>query len=82
MKPERWNEVDEILQSALERSPSERRAYVDEVCASDEELRREVLTLMASHEQAGSFMASPALEGSGDVFEGGPKLMGGDSIGP
>jgi eukaryotic-like serine/threonine-protein kinase len=80
MKPDRWNEVDKILQSVLERSPAERRAYVDEVCSGDEELRREVLTLMGSHEQAGSFMASPAVEGS-DVFEDGPKLKQGDSVG-
>lgn len=81
MRPERWNELDKILQSVLERSPAERPAYVDEVCSGDEELRREVLTLLGSHEQAGSFMASPALEGSGDVFEDGPKLKQGDSVG-
>jgi eukaryotic-like serine/threonine-protein kinase len=49
MKPERWNEVDEILQSVLERVPAEREAYLREACAGDEGLCREVLTLMASY---------------------------------
>jgi serine/threonine protein kinase/Tol biopolymer transport system component len=81
MKPERWDEVDQILQSVLERAPAEREAYLLEVCAGDEQLRREVLTVLASHEQAGSFMASPALQGSDDIFEDEPKLKQGDLIG-
>lgn len=81
MKPERWDEIDEILQSALEHSPAEREAYLAKACAGDEQLRREVLTLMASHEQAGSFLALPALQGSGDVFEDEPKLKAGNLIG-
>ena len=82
MKSERWNEIDEILQSVLERPSAEREAYLAEVCAGDEELRREVATLMTSHEHAGSFMAAPALQGSGDIFEAEPKLKDGDSVGP
>ncbi|MDT5123090.1 MAG: eukaryotic-like serine/threonine-protein kinase [Acidobacteriota bacterium] len=81
MKPERWDEVDQILQSVLERAPAEREAYLLEVCAGDEQLRREVLTVLASHEQAGSFMASPAFQGSGDIFDDEPKLKQGDLIG-
>jgi len=82
MKPERWNEVDEILQSVLERAPAQREAYLARVCAGDEELRREVLTLLAAHGRAGSFMAAPALGASGDAFEDGPKLKQGDLVGP
>src|SRR2546430_11052517 len=81
MKPERWHEVDKILQSVLERDAAEREAYLLEVCAGDEQLRREVLTVLASHKQAGSFMASPALQGSDDIFEDEPKLKQGDTIG-
>lgn len=82
MKPERWDEIDRILQSALERDPAERGAYLDQVCAGDEQLRRAVLNVMASHEEAGSFMASPEVQVSGDPLTDGPKLKQGDSIGP
>lgn len=38
MKPERWNEVDKVLQSVLERAPAEREPYLAEVCSGDEDL--------------------------------------------
>jgi serine/threonine protein kinase/Tol biopolymer transport system component len=79
MKPERWDEVDKILQSVLERAPAERRAYVDEVCADDSQLRREVLTVLGSYESAGSFMRTPAIE-SGD-YEDAQNFKAGDAIG-
>src|SRR2546421_12055452 len=83
MKPERWDEVDKILQSVLERAPAERRAYLDEVCAGDEQLRREVLTVLGSYESADSFMAPPAIEsaGAGLVAER-VNFKVGDLIGP
>lgn len=79
MKPERWDELDKILQSALERAPAEREAYLNEACAGDEQLRHAVLTVIASHEQAGTFMASPVLQ---HAFANDSNLKQGDSVGP
>jgi serine/threonine protein kinase/Tol biopolymer transport system component len=81
MKPERWDEVDKILQSALERAPTERGAYLDAACKGDEQLRREVLTLLGSHESADSFMRTPAIESFGEDAGSVQKLKAGDSIG-
>ena len=82
MKPERWHEVDKILQSVLERAPAERGAYLDQVCAGDEQLRHAVLTVMASYKEDRTFMASPVLEISGDDFAEASKLKPGDAVGP
>src|SRR5438874_12038485 len=60
MKPERWQQIKNLLQAALEREPAARPAFLDEACASDSGLRREVESLMVSHEQAGSFIEEPA----------------------
>src|SRR5712691_13194605 len=60
MKPERWQQIKALLQAALEREPDERPAFLDEACASDDSLRREVESLIASYEQAGSFIEEPA----------------------
>jgi len=65
MKPERWKQVDELLERALEREPERRGAFLDQACAGDEELRREVESLLTAHEQAGSLLSAPAF-GSGD----------------
>ena len=62
MDSERWKRIDELLQAALERPPAEREAFVRQACAGDEALEREVRSLMASGEEAGSFMESPAIE--------------------
>jgi len=62
MTPERWQRIKPLLQSALERDPAERSAFVAAECAGDEALRKEVQSLITSHEQAGNFGEKPALE--------------------
>ncbi|MGH9845807.1 MAG: protein kinase domain-containing protein [Blastocatellia bacterium] len=62
MKPERWRQIDELLQSALEREASERPVFLDEACAGDRELRREVESFIAAHERTGDFLEAPALD--------------------
>src|SRR2546430_14246483 len=62
MKPERWQQLDELFHSAREREPDKRAAFLDEACAGDQQLRREVEALIAANEQAGSFIEKPALE--------------------
>jgi serine/threonine protein kinase len=52
MNPERWQQIEAIYQTAWERDAAERAAFLDEACAGDEELRREVESLLAADEQA------------------------------
>ena len=59
---ERWQRVDQLLQSALEREPGQRAAFLHEVCADDESLLREVESLLSSHEQAGDFLERPTVD--------------------
>jgi serine/threonine protein kinase/Tfp pilus assembly protein PilF len=62
MTPERWHRIKELFESALERPPEERYAFLDRACDGDEFLRKEVESLITSHEQTGSFIDSPAYE--------------------
>ena len=62
MDAERWKRVDNLLQAALERSPGEREAFLRQACPGDEALEREVRSLLASQQRAGSFLESPAME--------------------
>jgi eukaryotic-like serine/threonine-protein kinase len=59
---ERWNRVDQLLQSALEQEPAQRAAFLREACAGDESLLREVESLLRSHEQAGDFLERSTIE--------------------
>ena len=47
MDPDRWRRIEEIYQSAAERKPEEREAFFAAACDGDEELRREVVSLLA-----------------------------------
>ena len=48
----RFQRVEELYHQALERTQGERSAFLETACAEDDELRREVESLLASHEQA------------------------------
>src|SRR5246127_1799725 len=61
MDSDRWKQIDNLLQAVLERSPSERDAFLRQACGGDGELQREVLSLLAPQEEAGSFLESPAM---------------------
>jgi serine/threonine protein kinase len=66
MSPERWQQVKELLDEALQREPQERERFLDEACAGDDELRGEVSTLLVSFNSGESFMERPVI---GEVAE-------------
>jgi non-specific serine/threonine protein kinase len=59
---ERWATVKRLHQAALDREPGQRAAFLDEACAGDAALRREVESLLAYDDRAASFMESPAID--------------------
>jgi serine/threonine protein kinase/DNA-binding winged helix-turn-helix (wHTH) protein/tetratricopeptide (TPR) repeat protein len=60
--PERTQEFERIFLAALERPESERAAFLEEACAGGGALREEVESLLRAHQEAGSFLQSPAIE--------------------
>ncbi|HXI90157.1 MAG TPA: protein kinase [Blastocatellia bacterium] len=62
MTPERWQKIESLLHDALERAPAERAAFLDQACLGDEDIHREVKSLLASSDQADEFLKSPAFE--------------------
>jgi hypothetical protein len=62
MKPERWQQIKRLYFAALERGPEERAAFLEESCAGDEDLRREVESLIATQSGIDRFIESPAIE--------------------
>jgi eukaryotic-like serine/threonine-protein kinase len=62
MTPERWQLIEKLYHDSQDRTPEERVAWLAEVCADDETLRREVEVLLAANEQASHFLNTPAIE--------------------
>jgi len=60
--PERWAQIRQIFDGALERSPKDRAAYLRVVCARDDAMRQEVESLLDSHEDASDFLAKPVAD--------------------
>ena len=68
--PQRWQQVKEILYTALEMGAAERSSFLDEKCGNDNELRREVESLIAAHSGAAKRFESPAVEVMAQVVSG------------
>jgi eukaryotic-like serine/threonine-protein kinase len=58
----RWEQINSLFLRVLDMEPAERPAFVAEACAGDEELRQEIETLLASHEQASQFLEKPLVD--------------------
>ena len=67
MNTQRWQQVNDLFHSAVERAPEERTAFLDAACQGDESLRREMKSLLASHERTENFIESPAFETAPDA---------------
>src|SRR6266511_366337 len=69
MTPERWQQLKQIFQSALERNPAERSAFLSQACADDPALRSQVESLIASHDQAGDSIEAMAAEAATEMLD-------------
>jgi predicted ATPase len=81
MSSERWERTKEILEQALCLAPEQRQAYLESACGVDADLRLEVESLIAAHEEAGSqFLGAAASE----VLQLAPSraLTAGTKLGP
>jgi serine/threonine protein kinase/tetratricopeptide (TPR) repeat protein len=76
MTPERWQQLKQIFQSALERNPAERSAFLKQACAGDEALRCEVESLISSHDQAGDSIEAMAVEAATEMLANDRAIVG------
>lgn len=82
MTPERWRQISDLFHAALERSPGERLAYVKRRAEADEELLREVLTLLESHERTATFLEEPAWGvAAGLILDDAAESLAGKKVG-
>src|SRR4028118_2208755 len=60
MNAQRWQKVKSLFDDALEIPSAKREEFLESACGSDHELCREVEKLLASYDDAESFMETPA----------------------
>lgn len=82
MTPERWKQIDELAQAALEQPPEDRAAFLAQVCAGDEALHNEVRSLISYQSEAIGFLEQPALDHAAELVAAPQqKLVEGSEIG-
>ena len=62
MKPERWEQIAQLHSAALKIEKGGRAAFLQRTCVGDDDLRREVESLLALEADAENFMEAPALQ--------------------
>ena len=66
--PERWQRIEALLDEVFERPAGERRAFLDQACAGNPELRAQMEALLTADEQAGGFLATPAHQAAAELL--------------
>jgi serine/threonine protein kinase/tetratricopeptide (TPR) repeat protein len=67
-EPERWRRIEALLDEMFERPAGERRAFLDEACAGNPELRAQMEALLTADEEAGGFLATPAHQAAAELL--------------
>ena len=70
MNAERYNRIDRIAQAAVESPANVVAAYLDSACGGDQDLRREVESLILYQQKANSFLEEPALKRAAELIAG------------
>ncbi len=65
LSPDRWQQVEQLFQSALELDPAGRAAFLAKACGADEALRHEVESLLVYQAAAGGLIQGAIHEAAG-----------------
>jgi serine/threonine-protein kinase len=76
MNAERYENVERLFHEALEHPAEERDSFVDRACGADEDLRREVKSLLASDLRARNFIEEPPGEMAAALLTVQSSLLG------
>jgi non-specific serine/threonine protein kinase len=68
MTSEQYRHVGELYHAAMELAPEARPDFLAGACGDDDELRREVESLLQAHQQAGSDLGAPVLEVAAELL--------------
>ena len=59
--PERWRRIQDLCHGALERDAGHRESFLSAACAGDDELRREVESLLVHADRLDDFLNAPTI---------------------
>jgi len=82
MNLQRWPQIDELFQAAVELDPALRAGFLEKACAGDHALRSEVEAMLASDSDEWEFVEKPALQVAAALLvDDQPQLAPGEGFG-
>jgi len=82
MDPDRWEQIERLYHAALEHEPDARGAFLVRACGGDEEMRREVASLLDHDGGPVIFFEAPMLEFAAQLQAEGPSAELFDPLAP
>ncbi len=79
LTPQQWETIKALFEAAVEKPASERPAFLA-AASQDRVVTREVERLLANHDEAGSFLSSPAVADVATRGESPPSFSPGDLL--
>ena len=76
MQPERWKRIEQLYHSVLASPRTRRAAVLDQLCSDDQDMRREVESLLNAREQADIFLSPADLQDQIADLVSEPRLVG------
>src|SRR5947207_11096875 len=73
MTPQRFQQISQIYHATLEREPEQRKAFLQQSCGGDPDLRQEVESLLASEKSAEAFFSSKGMKEKAKRLGGKPS---------
>jgi len=82
MEPERWREIERVYHLAREQAAGRRSAFLEQACGGDEELRREVESLLSHADGAQEYLETVVLEAAAQARDqpSAPAAMIGQTV--
>jgi eukaryotic-like serine/threonine-protein kinase len=68
MNADLWTRIEQLCQQALERDEHQQTEFLDSACGSNQELRREVESLLSHRQRAKTFLETPAVQLAAQAF--------------
>jgi hypothetical protein len=81
MNPKRWQQVEDVYQTAADLEKAARPAFLAVACENDEDLKREVESLL-NEENSSILVDRPSWEAAADLFDDIEELSPGTQLGP
>ena len=78
MEPERWREIERVYHLAREQTADRRTAFLEQACGGDEELRREVESLLSHADGAEEYLQAGVREAAAQARDAARRAGGDD----